>query len=77
VVCGAIARRQDVPFQSRAAYIRNHLDGHSKARNELRVTQDVGLPARWITETELPIPVLGAVEMAGRLQIDPPMCSPK
>jgi len=61
-----------VPTQSRVAYTYAVTPaGLSRTRRELRAAQEAGLAVRWVSETELPFPVLGAVELPEQLQIDP------
>jgi glycine/D-amino acid oxidase-like deaminating enzyme len=61
-----------IPIQARSAYTyATTPDGLGSARSELTAAQEAGLAARWVTETELPFPVLGAVELTDQFQIDP------
>ena len=46
-------------------------DGERRARAELEAAGNAGLPVRWVTETELPFPVLGAVRLDEQSHFDP------
>jgi glycine/D-amino acid oxidase-like deaminating enzyme len=45
--------------------------GERRARRELEVARAAGLDVGWVTETELPFPVRGAVRLADQFQVDP------
>lgn len=61
-----------IALQTRSAYTyAATTDGLDGARRELAATQEAGLDTRWVSDTELPYPVLGAVELPDQYQIDP------
>jgi glycine/D-amino acid oxidase-like deaminating enzyme/nitrite reductase/ring-hydroxylating ferredoxin subunit len=61
-----------VPVQSRSAYTYASTEnGIAAVQRELEAAQAAGLDVRWVTDTELPYPVRGAVELADQAQIDP------
>lgn len=61
-----------VPHQLRNAYTyAATTEGLPAVRAELAATQEAGLPTTWVTDTELPYPVEGAVALADQAQIDP------
>ena len=61
-----------VPMQSRLAYTYAATEnGIAAVQRELEAAQAAGLDVRWVTDTELPYPVRGAVELADQAQIDP------
>ncbi len=45
--------------------------GVTAAKRELAAAEKVGLPARWVTETDLPFEIAGAVRLTDQLQVDP------
>ena len=45
--------------------------GVSAARRELEVAEQAGLPVSWVTESELPFDICGAVRLDSQLQVDP------
>ena len=62
----------DIALQTRSAYTyAATTDGLDDARRELAATQEAGLDTRWVSDTELPYQVLGAVELPDQYQIDP------
>ncbi|TKV61020.1 FAD-dependent oxidoreductase [Nakamurella flava] len=62
----------DVPYQLRSAYTyAAGEDGIPAVQAELRATHEAGLPTTWVTDTELPYPIAGAVQLAEQAQIDP------
>lgn len=61
-----------VGYQLRTAYTYATTEsGAGSARAELTATQEAGLPTTWVTDTELPYPVTGAVQLPDQAQIDP------
>lgn len=61
-----------VPYQLRSAYsYAAGEDGLPSVQAELRATHEAGLPTTWVTDTELPFPIAGAVQLAEQAQIDP------
>jgi glycine/D-amino acid oxidase-like deaminating enzyme len=45
--------------------------GATLAKREHDVADAAGLPVSWVTESELPFPIEGAVRLDGQLQVDP------
>ena len=61
-----------VPYQDRPAYTyATTRTGEVRARAELAVAELAGLDATWEETTELPYPVLGAVQLADQMQLHP------
>jgi len=62
----------DVPYQSRPAYTyAGTAAGRQPVENELTACVAAGLPAEFVEDTELPLPVFGAVRLGGQAQFDP------
>ncbi len=62
----------DVETQVRPAYTyATTQHGVTSAKREFAVAEEVGLPARWVTETDLPFKIAGAVRLTDQLQVDP------
>ncbi len=62
----------DVETQVRPAYTyATTQSGLSAAKRELDVAERVGLPVGWVTESELPFAISGAVRLRNQLQVDP------
>jgi glycine/D-amino acid oxidase-like deaminating enzyme len=62
----------EVPFQTRPAFTyATTAEGQQSAQNELKACVEAGLPAGWVTDTELPFPVQGAVHLADQAQFNP------
>ena len=62
----------EVPFQTRPAFTyATTAEGQQSAQNELKVCVEAGLPAEWVTDTELTFPVRGAVHLADQAQFNP------
>ena len=62
----------DVSFQTRPAFTyATTAEGQQSAQNELKACVEAGLPVEWVTDTELPFPVQGAVHLADQAQFDP------
>ncbi len=62
----------DVETQARPAYTyATTQSGLSAAKRELDVAERVGLSVGWVTESELPFPICGAVRLSDQLQVDP------
>ena len=62
----------DVETQVRPAYTyATTQHGVTSAKRELAVAEEVGLPARWVTDTDLPFKIAGAVRLTEQLQVDP------
>lgn len=61
-----------IDYQRRTSYLyAGTSEGVTELERELRICQEAGLPASWTNETELPIPVTGAVALADQAQIHP------
>ncbi len=62
----------DVETQVRPAYTyATTPPGVNVAKRELEVAEQAGLSVSWVTESELPFPIGGAVRLSGQLQVDP------
>jgi glycine/D-amino acid oxidase-like deaminating enzyme/nitrite reductase/ring-hydroxylating ferredoxin subunit len=62
----------DVELQVRPAYTYATTDhGRRLAQREHQAAADAGLPVSWVTESELPFAITGAVRLPGQLQVDP------
>lgn len=62
----------DVDAQVRPAYTYGTTRGGARsAEREHAVAAEAGLPVSWVSETELPFEVLGAVRLPDQLQVDP------
>jgi glycine/D-amino acid oxidase-like deaminating enzyme/nitrite reductase/ring-hydroxylating ferredoxin subunit len=62
----------DVETQVRPAYTyATTQHGLTAAKRELAVAKEAGLPVSWVTDSELPFSISGAVRLDGQLQIDP------
>lgn len=62
----------EVPFQTRPAFTyATTSEGQQSAEEELKACVEAGLSAEWVTETELPFRVRGAVHLADQAQFDP------
>jgi glycine/D-amino acid oxidase-like deaminating enzyme len=62
----------DVETQLRPAYTyATTPQGVSSAQRELAAAKETGLPVSWVTDSELPFAISGAVRLNGQLQIDP------
>jgi glycine/D-amino acid oxidase-like deaminating enzyme len=63
---------RDVETQERPAYTyATTQHGVRAAKREHAVAEEVGLPVGWVTDSELPFPIAGAVQLPGQLQVDP------
>lgn len=62
----------DVTTQVRPAYsYATSRDGSRSVEKEHTVAAEAGLPVTWVTESELPFEIAGAVRLADQLQVDP------
>jgi glycine/D-amino acid oxidase-like deaminating enzyme len=60
----AVQRRDAVTYAYSAG-------GESRARGELELAREAGLPAEWDADLSLPFPQRGGVRLADQLQVDP------